>query len=82
MFKLDNVEIVSHLMQGQFPDYEQLIPDRHDTRAVIDLDDLKRSTQFAAVFARDGNNIVRLEMSPQEEGDGGQLKVSASSEEG
>jgi DNA polymerase-3 subunit beta len=47
----------------------------------MELDDLKRATQSASVFARDGSNIVRLEMAPRESGEGGQLKVSARSEE-
>ena len=81
MFKLEHVEVVSQLLQGNFPNYDQLIPERYETRAVMELDDLKRATQSAAVFARDGSNIVRLEMTPQESGEGGQLKVSARSEE-
>ena len=81
MFKLEHVEVVSQLLQGNFPNYDQLIPERYETRAVMELDDLKRATQSAAVFARDGSNIVRLEMMPQESGEGGQLKVSARSEE-
>lgn len=81
MFKLEHVEVVSQLLQGSFPNYDQLIPERYETRAVMELDDLKRATQSAAVFARDGSNIVRLEMMPQESGEGGQLKVSARSEE-
>ncbi len=81
LFKLEHVEVVSQLLQGSFPNYEQLIPERYETRAVMELDDLKRATQSAAVFARDGSNIVRLEMTPQEAGEGGQLKVSARSEE-
>ncbi len=81
MFKLEHVEVVSQLLQGTFPNYDQLIPERYETRAVMELDDLKRATQSAAVFARDGSNIVRLEMTPQESGEGGQLKVSARSEE-
>ncbi len=66
MFKLEHVEVVSQLLQGNFPNYDQLIPERYETRAVMELDDLKRATQSAAVFARDGSNIVRLEMMPQE----------------
>ncbi|MCY3691532.1 MAG: DNA polymerase III subunit beta [Chloroflexi bacterium] len=81
LFKLEHVEVVSQLLQGNFPNYDQLIPERYETRAVMELDDLKRATQSAAVFARDGSNIVRLEMMPQESGEGGQLKVSARSEE-
>ena len=81
MFKLAHVEVVSQLLQGNFPNYDQLIPERYETRGVVELDDLKRATQSAAVFARDGSNIVRLEMTPQESGEGGQLRISARSEE-
>ena len=81
LFKLENVELVSQLLQGTFPNYEQLIPERYETRAVMEVDDLKRATQSAAVFARDGSNIVRLEMEPGESNEGGRLKVSARSEE-
>ena len=81
MFKLENVELVSQLLQGSFPNYEQLIPESYETRAVMELDDLKRATQSAAVFARDGSNIVRMEMMPEESTEGGRLKVSARSEE-
>ena len=81
MFKMEHAELVSQLLQGTFPNYEQLIPDRYETRAVMEIDDLKRATQSASVFARDGSNIVRLEMEPIEDGEGGRLKVSARSEE-
>ena len=64
MFKMESAEIVSQLLQGAFPNYEQLIPDRYETRAVMEVDDLKRATDTATVFARDGSNIVRLEMTP------------------
>ena len=42
MFKFENVELVSQLLQGTFPNYDQLIPERYETRAVMELDDLKR----------------------------------------
>ncbi|MQF91247.1 MAG: DNA polymerase III subunit beta, partial [SAR202 cluster bacterium] len=40
MFRIrggDTVEIVSQLLQGTFPNYEQLIPQSYTTRAVMDL---------------------------------------------
>lgn len=79
-FRFDQVEMVSQLLQGSFPNYEQLIPDRYETRALLEVDDFKRATDTAAVFARDGSNIVRLEMAAGD-GDAGLLKVSARAEE-
>ena len=81
IFKTDSAELVSQLLQGTFPNYEQLIPDRYETRSVVNVAELKRAVQSASVFARDGSNIVRLEMEPVEDSAGGKLKVSARSEE-
>ena len=78
----EKVEVVSQLLQGSFPNYEQLIPDSHDTRAVIDLPPLLRAVRTAAIFARDGSNIIRLQLVPSNGGGGtGKIIVSARSEE-
>jgi DNA polymerase-3 subunit beta len=77
----ETVEVVSQLLQGAFPNYEQLIPEKHDTRAVLDLPSLLRAVRTAAIFARDGSNIIRLQMEPNaEEGGTGKAIVSAKSE--
>jgi len=78
----ETVEVVSQLLQGAFPNYEQLIPDRHDTRAILDLPALLRAVRTAAIFARDGSNIIRLELVPSNGGGGnGKVIISAKSEE-
>ena len=78
----ETVEVVSQLLQGSFPNYEQLIPDRHDTRALLDLPSLLRAVRTAAIFARDGSNIIRLQVVPGAgDGDNGKVIVSARSEE-
>jgi DNA polymerase-3 subunit beta len=76
------VEVVSQLLQGAFPNYQQLIPERHDTRAVLDLPALLRAVRTAAIFARDGSNIIRLELVPSNGGvSQGKIVISARSEE-
>lgn len=79
MFRLRNVEMVSQLIQGTFPNYSQLIPKSHSTRAVIKLSEFLRVTKSASIFARDGSGIVRLQIMPR---DGkGKIAVSARAEE-
>jgi DNA polymerase-3 subunit beta len=75
LFRLKNIEIVSQLVQGTFPNYAQLIPQSYTSRAVVSVGDFLRATKTASIFARDGSGIVRLMMSP------GKLVVSARSEE-
>lgn len=76
LFRLKNVEIVSQLIQGSFPDYNQLIPQSHTTRAVINVAEFLRAIKSASVFARDGSGIVKLEIIPNEG-----IQISARAEE-
>ena len=79
----DTVELVSQLLQGTFPNYDQLIPQSYTTRAILGLKDILQATRTASIFARDGSNIVRMQMQPVDNGQGqsGKLVVSASSQE-
>jgi DNA polymerase-3 subunit beta len=78
----ESVEIVSQLLQGSFPNYEQLIPQSYKTRAVFDLEPLLRAARTASIFARDGSNIIRLQVIPAQDGEtAGKLIISARSEE-
>ena len=78
----ETVEMVSQLLQGSFPNYEQLIPQGYKTRAVFDLEPLVRAARTASIFARDGSNIIRLQVQPAQDGETtGKLIISARSEE-
>ena len=82
MFRTQTVEVVSQLLQGQFPNYEQLIPQTYETRAIFDLPDLLRATRTAGIFARDGSNIVRMQVTPAPDQEfPGKVIISASSDE-
>jgi DNA polymerase-3 subunit beta len=82
LFRLKNIELVSQLVQGAFPNYAQLIPQSYTTRAAVEVAAFLRATKTAAIFARDGSGIVRLMMVP---GSGelkpGKMTVAARSEE-
>ena len=67
LFRLENIEVVSQLIQGTFPNYAQLIPQSYQTRTVFDLQEFSRAARGAAIFARDGSGIVRLQMLPDSE---------------
>ena len=81
LFRLKNVELVSQLIQGTFPNYQQLIPDSAACRAVAARSEFLRQTKIAAIFARDASGIVRLQMVPEGEMGAGRLIVSAKAEE-
>lgn len=66
-FAFGQTEITSRLIEGQFPDYQRIIPPEAKTKVELSTVDFLRATRAAAVFARDNSNIVRLECSPSKE---------------
>lgn len=77
LFRLENLEMVSQLLQGTYPNYKQLIPQSYNTRALIPVSDFRRATRTASVFARDGGGIIRLVITPEP----GKITLTARSEE-
>lgn len=60
-FKYDGVYLISRLIQGQFPDYKQVIPKKTATELTIKTHEFLRATERAAVIASGSANIVRFE---------------------
>jgi DNA polymerase III subunit beta len=81
LFRLKNTELVSQLVQGTFPQYQQLIPQSHATSVTVDVAEFLRATRTASIFARDGSGIVRLVAAANGESTPGRLTISARSEE-
>jgi DNA polymerase-3 subunit beta len=72
---------VSQLVQGNFPQFSQLIPQSFSTRVTIDVAQFLRASKTAAIFARDGSGIVRLMVAPGGDVTPGKVSISARSEE-
>jgi DNA polymerase-3 subunit beta len=81
LFKLTNAEMVAQLIQGTFPNFNQLIPASTTSRAVAEVGEFLRETRTASVFARDGSGIVRLVVTPGEGVTPGKIVISARAEE-
>ncbi len=81
LFRLKDIEIVSQLLQGAFPNYRQLIPQSSTTQSTVSTPEFLRATRTASIFARDGNGIVRLQMTPAAGSGMGSMNISARSEQ-
>lgn len=78
MFEADNIELTSRLIEGQFPNYRQIIPAASDTTIEIDTNEFSRITKVANLFARENAGGVRLEI----KADGRVNVISAASQIG
>ena len=82
IFRLKDIELVSQLIQGTFPQYNQLIPQSFGTRVVADVKQFAQANKTASIFARDGSGIVRLVITPgASDVVPGKMTVSARAEE-
>ena len=66
IFRMSEIELVSQLIEGNFPDYEQIIPKRCETRAVLSTQSFLKACKQAEIFAREGSHIARVNISPGE----------------
>lgn len=78
VFHLDGIDLVSRLIDGQFPNYQQVIPASHATRAELDREELLRAVRPAALIASSSANIVKLAVGGEANG----IVVSATAEVG
>jgi DNA polymerase-3 subunit beta len=60
LFHLEGIDLVSRLIDGQFPNYQQVLPQSHATRAEIEREELLRAVRPAALIASSSANIVKL----------------------
>ncbi len=81
IFRVDDIELVSQLIEGQYPAFEQIIPRDYHTRTVLSTAAFLKACKQAEIFAREGSNIVRLDITPGEDRPG-ELRVSSQSETG
>ncbi len=60
IFGLDNLILSSRVLEGEFPDFEKIIPKSSSVKVRVDKEELLRAVKLASVFARDSANIVKI----------------------
>ena len=49
-FQIDNVRIVSRLINGRYPEYRQIIPQQFATKVVLEKNEVLRAVKIAGIF--------------------------------
>jgi DNA polymerase-3 subunit beta len=81
IFRGRNVEVVSQLIEGSFPDYAGIIPTSYSTRSIISTAAFRKACKAAEIFAREAAHSARLRINPGGELEPGTLEISATSAE-
>jgi DNA polymerase III subunit beta len=61
LFTYGSTELVSRLIEGQYPDYQQIIPNNSKTKISINQQELVRAVKMASLFSKTGINDVNLD---------------------
>jgi DNA polymerase-3 subunit beta len=81
IFRLKDAELTSQLIDGTFPDLEQVIPHSYRTRTVLSTAAFLKACKQAEIFAREGSHIARVNITPGAEMQPGIVEISGQSEE-
>ena len=65
LFHSKNTDLIARLIEGNFPDYEKIIPEQYSTKAVLPRDNFINVVKTASLFAREGGNSIRLKLNPK-----------------
>jgi DNA polymerase-3 subunit beta len=81
IFRMKDVELVSQLVDGAYPPYQQVIPRSFKTRTVLSTQAFLKACKQAEIIAREGSNVARLSITPQGDLKPGTVEISSQSEE-
>lgn len=63
VFVLDDLDILCRLIEGDYPDYNKIIPQGHKIRLSADKIEFAQALRIASVFARQSANVVKFSIS-------------------
>ena len=58
LFKTERVEIISRLINGQFPDYSRLVPEKFMTEILVDREEFTNAVKVVSVLGQKNSEIA------------------------
>ena len=62
IFGIGDTVLTSRLLEGEYPDFEKIIPKSSTTKVLIDKEEFARAVKLASIFARESANIVKIKV--------------------
>ncbi|HEY8677817.1 MAG TPA: DNA polymerase III subunit beta [Candidatus Dormibacteraeota bacterium] len=74
-FKTGDVELMSRLIEGTYPNYQQVIPSQSTTTIIAKTQDLLFTTKMVSLFSKDAANVIKFKT------EGNKLTLTANTSE-
>jgi len=65
-FLIDDCEIVGRLIEGEYPNYEQIIPETYKTRLYLEKEELNKALKILTSFSQETNKEIEIEIKKNE----------------
>ena len=62
VFGFGGVILASRILEGEFPDFERIIPKTSKLKISLDKEELLRAVKLASVFARESANVINFKV--------------------
>lgn len=62
VFGLEDTVLTSRILEGDYPDFEKIIPKGSNIKVYIDKEELLRAVKLASIFARESANVVKIKV--------------------
>ncbi|AIS51221.1 DNA polymerase III subunit beta [Thermoanaerobacter kivui] len=76
LFQIENTKVISRLLEGNYINYNAVLPKDHKTQVRVKKEDLMESIERASLIAESKNNLVKFEIGDKF------ITVSSNSEKG
>ena len=81
LFHTEDIDLVTRVIDGKYPDIERVIPQQYTTRTLVDTSELAKAIKVASLFANASASIVRLTIEPGGDTAPGRINISANAAE-
>jgi DNA polymerase-3 subunit beta len=81
MFELAQTSLTCNLMDGNFPDFNQIVPKSHSLRVAVNTSELQNAIKAQSIFAKESSQTLRLDIYTETKTHGAYVLVSAQSAE-
>ena len=75
LFAFDGVELISRVVDGKYPDYNQIVPDKFSTTCSCEINQLIPAIKAVSLFCKQGINDIRFSFDSKK----GELVVASAS---
>lgn len=62
IFGVGETVLTSRLLEGEYPDFEKIIPKNSTLNVLLDKEELLRAVKLASIFARESANVIKIKI--------------------